>query len=89
MINWKVRFHNKTFLVTLSGVILTFIYTLLSLFGITPSITQSTVTDVVLAVLNLLAAAGVILDPTTQGISDSQQAMNYQTPKEDVVDEGN
>ena len=89
MINGKVRFQNKTFLITFSSVVVSFIYTLLGLFGITPGITQNTVTDANFALLNLFAAAGIILDPTTQGSSDSAQALTYQKPQEDDNHERN
>lgn len=82
-INWKVRFRNKTWLLGLSGVILTFVYTVLGMFDILPSVTESMVSDIIIAVLNVLAAIGVIIDPTTAGMSDSSQAMNYEKPKEE------
>lgn len=51
--------------------------------NILPSVTESMVSDIIIAVLNVLAAIGVIIDPTTAGMSDSSQAMNYEKPKEE------
>ena len=80
-INWKVRLQNKTFLIAFIGAILTFVYTMLGMFGIVPSITQNMLTDAIMAIINILVALGVVTDPTTQGIRDSSQAMSYTAPK--------
>lgn len=83
MINWKVRFKNKTFLTAFSATCLTFIYTVLGIFGIVPPITQSMVGDIILSIVNILVAIGVVVDPTTVGVSDSHQALLYDKPKQD------
>ena len=80
-INWTVRFKNKTFLIAFVGTVLTFVYTILGMFDIVPSVTQNMVTDVIMALINILVALGVVTDPTTQGIGDSSQAMSYTIPK--------
>lgn len=80
-INWKVRLQNKTFLIAFIGAILTFVYTILGMFGIVPSITQNMLTDAIMALINILVALGVVTDPTTQGVGDSSQAMSYTIPK--------
>ena len=82
-INWKVRFKNKLFLTSFISVIVTFVYTMLSLFDIYPAITKNTVLNVVNEILMMLSILGVIVDPTTQGIGDSQRAMSYEEPWED------
>lgn len=81
-INWKVRFQNKTWLAAFLGLILTFVYTVLGMFDVVPHITESLVSELLLAVLNLLVAVGVIVDPTTAGAADSKEAMQYEKPKE-------
>ena len=83
MINWKVRFRNKTWLVSFLAVILAFVYQVLGMFDIVPAVTQDMATQLILAVVNILAAVGVVVDPTTAGASDSKQAMEYEVPKED------
>ena len=80
-INWTVRFKNKTFLIAFVGTVLTFVYTILGMFDIVPSVTQNMVTDVIMALINILVALGVVTDPTTHGIGDSSQAMSYTIPK--------
>lgn len=82
-INWKVRFQNKTFLTGLISLVVVFVYDLLQLLEIAPTVTQSAVMQVAEGVLTILGMVGVITDPTTAGLSDSQQAMTYDVPKQD------
>ena len=82
-INWKVRFQNKTFLTGLISLVVVFIYDLLQLLGIAPVVTQSVVMQVAEGILMILGMVGVIADPTTNGLSDSKQAMTYTSPKKD------
>lgn len=80
-INWKVRFKNKTWLLSFIALVLTFAYNVLNMFDIVPMVTQQEIMDAVTAVLTILAAVGVIIDPTTEGISDSEKALTYEEPK--------
>ncbi len=80
-INWKVRFKNKTWLVTFLITVLAFVYQILGMFDIVPPITQDMATQLVTIVINMLVAVGVVIDPTTASISDSEQAMTYEEPK--------
>jgi len=79
--NWKLRFKNKATLLTLLVTIIAFIYQILGIFGIVPSISQDSATQIVTLVVNALAMLGIVVDPTTQGISDSERAMTYEEPK--------
>ena len=83
MIHRKVRFRNKTWLVSFLAVILAFVYQVLGMFDIVPAVSQDMATQLILAVVNILAAVGGVVDPTTAGASDSKQAMEYEKPKED------
>ncbi len=80
-INWKVRFKNKTWLVTFLLAVLAFVYQILGMFDVVPPVTQDMATQLIAAVINILVAVGVVIDPTTSGASDSQQAMTYNEPK--------
>ena len=82
-INWKVRFKNKVFLMTFFSLVVGVIYNILKLFKIFPAITQNEVLDIIGQILTILGAAGVIVDPTTVGISDSKRAMEYTEPWDD------
>lgn len=82
MINWKLRLKNK---VTLTAIILGVVgiaYKVLAMLGIVPPISENEVVEVVMLVIELLVLLGVVVDPTTAGASDSQQAMNYEKPRE-------
>ena len=80
-INWKVRFKNKTWLITFLLAILAFIYQVLGMFDIVPPVTEDMATQLIAAVVNILVALGVVIDPTTAGAGDSQQALKYEEPK--------
>ena len=81
-INWKVRFRNKVFLASMAALVISFVYDALALLGIVPGVDENTVMALVDTVLKVLAAVGILADPTTAGISDSEQAMSYLKPKE-------
>ena len=82
-INWKVRFKNKTFVVAFVTALVAFIYQLLGLLEIVPAVSQDNLMQVIMLVVNLLVTLGIITDPTTAGVTDSEQALNYNEPKED------
>lgn len=80
MINWKLRLKNKTTLLALSVTVIAFVYQILGLFGVVPAVTEETVTQLVTMLINILAMLGIVVDPTTAGISDSNRAMEYENP---------
>ena len=82
-INWKVRFKNKVWLGSFISLIVGFIYNMLALFEIFPTVTQNAVMQVINQVLTFLGLIGVLVDPTTAGLSDSNRAMSYEEPWED------
>lgn len=83
MINWKVRIRNKTFWMTLIPALLLLAQNGAAMFGI--SLELEEVGSRVLAVVNQLFAVltilGIVNDPTTQGLGDSEQALSYREPK--------
>lgn len=81
-INWKLRLQNKTTLTTLILAIIAFVYQILGIFGIVPGIDQNTMVNTCGLIINLLVAVGIVVDPTTAGISDSIKALEYTEPKE-------
>lgn len=82
-INWKVRFKNKVFLASFISLIVTFVYSLLAMLDVYPAITQNTVLQIANQALVCLAALGIIVDPTTAGVEDSNRAMGYDEPWDD------
>ena len=85
-INWKVRFKNKVWLSAFISLIVSFVYNLLGMFDVFPAVTQSAVMQIIGNVLTFLGLIGVIVDPTTAGIEDSNRAMNYEEPWQDPAD---
>ena len=77
-INWKVRFKNKTFLVTFITVIVSVVYLVLAALEIVRKISQDTVMNCLLAIVTILTGLGIVTDPTTKGISDSERALGYE-----------
>ena len=78
-INWTVRLKNKTFWLALVPAVLLLIQVVAAVFGI--DLKLDALGDKLLAVVNALFAVltilGVVTDPTTAGVSDSRQAMEY------------
>ena len=81
MVNVKVRLKNPVFLVTFITAIIAFIYQILGMFDVVPSVSEDSVVQVVGIVINILTAMGILVDPTTKGIGDSQRALNYDEPQ--------
>ena len=85
MINWTVRFKNKTFWLSLVPAVLLLVQVVAAVFGITLDLGE--LGDKLLAVVNALFAVltilGIVTDPTTKGVSDSAQALTYEKPKDD------
>ena len=84
--NWKVRFKNKTWLTLFISLIVGFVFNILKMFDIVPVITENMVMTVASQVLTFLGLIGVLVDPTTEGLSDSNRAMNYEEPWNDKTD---
>jgi len=81
--NIKLRFQNKATLAALIAALVAFIYQVCSILGVVPPIAQDAVIQGAAIILNILVALGVLVDPTTQGIGDSEQAMEYEFPRGD------
>lgn len=79
-INWTVRLKNKTWLTSALSLLVAFIFNVLALFDVVPAITQDNVMQLVALVLTILGGLGVIVDPTTPGMADSERAMLYVVP---------
>ena len=72
-INWKIRMKNKVWLTALFSAAVSFVFDLQALFDIAPALTQEGVMSALSALLTLLTALGVVIDPTTPGVQDVSQ----------------
>lgn len=82
-INWKVRMKNKAFWLAFIPAILILIQQVLMLFGIHFDSTDlnGQLTSIVGTIFAVLSLLGIVNDPTTATLNDSEQAMTYQEPK--------
>lgn len=82
--NLKLRLKNKTTLLALILAAVSFVYQVCGIVGIVPPVSEDSITQMVGAVLNVLVGLGVLVDPTTAGVTDSTQAMAYDAPRSDL-----
>lgn len=82
MINWKVRVKNKNFWISLIPAVLLLIQAVGKLFGYELDFGEvsNNMLAVVEAVFIVLAILGIVTDPTTQGVGDSERALTYTKP---------
>ena len=82
-INWRVRIKNKNFWLTLIPAVLLLAQVVLAVFGV--EIDLGDIGNKLIAVVNaafvVLAILGIVTDPTTAGVSDSERALTYDRPK--------
>ena len=83
-INWKIRFKNKTWLLTFIAAVLTLVYRALNIAGITPHVAQEELVELATMLVGILVLLGVVIDPTTKGGSDSELAMTYKKPRDEI-----
>lgn len=79
-VNWLVRFRNPVFWATLIPAVIAFGYTALGLFDVVPSISENSVINGITTLITTLTTVGVLVDPTTSGLSDSTKALGYSKP---------
>ena len=74
MLDWKVRIKNKTFWLTVIPAVLLLVQVVGNIFGLTLDFGElgNQLLEVVNAVFALLTILGVVIDPTTPGISDKK-----------------
>ena len=82
-INWTVRIKTKAFWIAIIPALLLLAQVVAAVFGITLDLGDlgNKLLDVVNAAFSVLVILGIVTDPTTEGVSDSNQAMSYTEPK--------
>lgn len=83
-INWKVRIRNKNFWLALIPAVLLLVQVCAAPFGYEWDfgVLTAQLAAIVNALFAVLAILGIVADPTTKGMGDSEQAMTYDAPKE-------
>lgn len=86
-INWGVRIKNKQFWMALIPALALVAQAVAAVFGYT--INLETMVGKLLAVVDavfaLLVILGIVVDPTTDGVKDSERALGYETPWKDEI----
>ena len=82
-INWTVRIKNKAFWVAFIPAVLLLAKQICALIGVDLDVAglSEQLIDIVSTVFVLLALVGIVNDPTTKNLSDSEQALTYSEPK--------
>ncbi|MGA9226852.1 MAG: phage holin [Mesobacillus sp.] len=87
MINWSVRLRNKTWVIAFVSQIMIVMQMVLegmNLLGWTSFSLSDQVQNNVLMLVNgifiILSMLGIVQDPTTKGLKDSERAMSYKSP---------
>lgn len=77
MINFKLRLKNKTFLVSLFAAILLLVQEVSKMVGYEIPIEMTTQAETIFnTILSILVLSGIVIDPTTEGLKDSEQVLN-------------
>lgn len=89
-INWKVRFNNPLFYVS---IVLSIVTPILAYFGLSweqmtswqtlGNLFVEAIKNPVVVVAVLVSLYNAVIDFTTSGVSDSRQALTYSVPKKD------
>ncbi len=77
MINLKLRLQNKATLVALISAV----FLALQQFGLH---IPSNIQDAVNTIIAILVILGIVTDPTTKGIGDSERALSYTQPLDEM-----
>lgn len=82
-INFLARAKNKLFWMALIPALFLLVQMVAAIFGFNFDLSelQGRVVDAVDALFAVLVILGVVVDPTTEGLCDSEQAMTYTEPK--------
>lgn len=75
-INWRLRLQNKVTLIALLGAV----FLMAQQFGLE---IPKNIQDGVNTFVYILVLLGVVTDPTTTGLADSERALEYYEPKKD------
>ena len=83
MINWKVRIKQKWFWISMVAGVLLLIQAVLLPFNVKIDFAflNDYLVGIINAIFSILVLIGVCVDPTTEGLGDSELAKTYEFPK--------
>ncbi|CCY68604.1 holin [Clostridium sp. CAG:678] len=82
-INWKVRLQSGSWWMGIISAVVVAVFAVLKICKVETSVTADEIMNVAMLILMIPAAIGITTDPTTKGVSDSQQVLTYDAPKSD------
>lgn len=80
-INWKVRIRHRQFWVAIVSASVLLANHIASLFNIDITLISFKIQQLLETILLILTLFGIIIDPTTEGVNDSSQVMDYTKPR--------
>ncbi|MDM5334430.1 phage holin [Ureibacillus composti] len=80
-INWKVRLQHRQFWLSIISLLIILANQVGALLGYDITFISEQVEEILGTVLMIFVMAGIVVDPTTEGMSDSKQALTYKKPK--------
>lgn len=82
-INLIARIKNKSFWLSFIPAVLLLVQVVAAVFGYTLDLGDlgNRLLNVVNALFAVLCLLGIVVDPTTDGVSDSEEALSYTEPK--------
>lgn len=83
--NWTVRLKNKTFWLSLVPAVLLLVQVVAAPFGYEWDfgVLNEQLAAIINAAFAVFAILGIVTDPTTAGVGDSEQALTYKAPRKD------
>lgn len=83
--NWTVRLKNKTFWLSLVPAVLLLVQVVAAPFGYEWDfgVLNEQLASIINAAFAVLAILGIVTDPTTAGVGDSERALAYKEPHKD------
>ena len=85
-VNWKARLKSGPFWMGVISAVVAAVFAIIPMCGVELSVTADQVLNVATLILMIPASIGIISDPTTKGLSDSQMAITYDKPRADSED---
>lgn len=84
-INWKVRIKSKAFWLALIPALLVLAQTIAVPFGYQFDFANlgNQLTGIVNAVFVVMSILGIVVDPTTSGVKDTTNVMEYKEPRKE------
>ncbi len=82
-VNWKARLKSGPFWMGVISAVVAAVFAIIPMCGVELSVTADQVLNVATLILMIPASIGIISDPTTKGLSDSQMALTYDKPRAD------